>query len=184
MNALRRNALLARRAMSVAAREQASSTICKQVVATREFQASKRIACYLPMHDEVDTREIIDRAWRANKRVFVPVLRNKGQMVFCEIGADTELVKNRYDLWEPVRGVLLKARMLDLVVTPTVAFDKFGHRIGMGGGYYDRAFSFLRHRKHWLQPKLLGLAFHCQKVEKITPNPWDIRLYRVIDETV
>ena len=134
------------------------------------------------MHDEVDTREIIERAWRANKRVFVPVLRGGAQMAFCEIDKDTELEQDRFGIWEPVRGVLIPAKKLDLIITPTVAFDENKNRIGMGSGYFDRCFSFLRHRKHWLRPKLLGVAFECQRVEKITPNAWDIRLYKIITE--
>jgi 5-formyltetrahydrofolate cyclo-ligase len=53
----------------------------------------------------------------------------------------------------------------------------------MGGGYFDRYFSFLRHRQHWLHPKLIGVAFDCQKVEEIPANPWDIPLYSVITES-
>ena len=70
--------------------------------------------------------------------------------------------------------------MLDVVITPLVAFDEYGHRIGMGGGYFDRTFSFLGNRQSWFHPKLVGLAFACQKVEKIQPNPWDIRLFCTI----
>jgi 5-formyltetrahydrofolate cyclo-ligase len=69
------------------------------------------------------------------------------------------------------------------VLTPLVAFDEQHNRIGMGGGYYDRSFAFLKNRKQLIQPKLIGLAFDCQRVEKITANPWDIRLYSVITET-
>ena len=182
MNSLRRNALEARRAMSADERARASKAICKQVTTSREFYASKLVGCYLPMYDEVDTREIIESAWCANKRVFVPVLRNRGQMVFCEIREDTELARNDFGVWEPTRGFLIAPRSLDVVITPTVAFDNEAHRIGMGGGYFDRAFAFLRHRTQWIRPKLLGVAFRCQKVEEITPNPWDIRLYRVVSD--
>jgi 5-formyltetrahydrofolate cyclo-ligase len=182
MKTQRQSARLARRTLSVAQRANASEIICKRVIASREFFSSACIGCYLPMHDEVDTREIIERAWRANKRVFVPVLRGGAQMAFCEIDKDTELEQDRFGIWEPVRGVLIPAKKLDLIITPTVAFDENKNRIGMGSGYFDRCFSFLRHRKHWLRPKLLGVAFECQRVEKITPNAWDIRLYKIITE--
>jgi 5-formyltetrahydrofolate cyclo-ligase len=52
----------------------------------------------------------------------------------------------------------------------------------MGGGYYDRTFSFLRGRNALLRPKLVGVAFACQQVEKIPVNPWDIGLYRILTE--
>ena len=182
MQQQRSQALAARRAMTLDERREASRIICKRVIGSREFASSKLVGAYLPMADEVDTREIIQRAWRANKRVFVPILRGSAQMVFCEITPDTELEQNRLGIWEPSRGFLTAPENLDLVVAPTVAFDKLNHRIGMGAGYFDRCFAFLRHRRHWLRPKLLGVAFHCQEVEKITPNAWDIRLYRIITD--
>ena len=182
IHALRKKALHARRGMPEDARANASQIICRRVCESREFYSSKSVACYLPMDDEVDTREIIERAWRANKRVFVPILRNHSEMMFCQIDPESELEKNDFDLWEPTRGFLIEARQLDFVVTPTVAFDSCRNRIGMGGGYFDRCFSFLRHRTHWIHPKLVGVAFQCQEVEKITPNAWDIRLYRIVTD--
>ncbi|MEJ2257338.1 MAG: 5-formyltetrahydrofolate cyclo-ligase [Woeseiaceae bacterium] len=179
---LRRNALQARRRLTPEARELASGEICRRVCESREFFASHNVACFLPMRDEVDTREIFAGAWRANKRTFVPVLRGRAEMVFCEIDAETRLERNRFDIWEPVRGVLVDPRQLDIVITPTVAFDDNHNRIGMGSAYYDRCFAFLRHRQYWLKPKLIGVAFRCQRVEKITPNPWDIPLYTVVTE--
>jgi 5-formyltetrahydrofolate cyclo-ligase len=170
--------------MSAENRASASRKICKTVTCSREFRAAKLIACYLSMPDEVDTRIIIERAWCANKRIFAPITRKTGEMFFREIRAETPLSSNKMGLWEPVSGEIISPRALQLVITPTVAFDNSNHRIGMGGGYYDRCFSFLRNRNRWIKPKLLGIAFRCQKVEKISPNIWDIRLYRTIDESI
>ena len=184
MHELRRNALQARRELSIENRAAASKIICDKVIRTSSFSAAKLVACFLPMPDEVDTRSIIERAWCANKRIFVPITRAKGKMFFREIRPDTTLVRNSMSIWEPVSGEIIEPRALQLVVTPLVAFDRLNHRIGMGGGFYDRSFSFLRHRKHWFKPKLFGIAFKCQEVEKITANPWDIRLYRTFDESI
>ena len=181
-SALRNKGLSARRGLPKSERARASARICERVVASREFHSSKDIACYLPMQDEVDTRDIIERAWCANKRIFVPVLRGPAEMVFCEMNADTELERNRLGIWEPARGFLIDPRQLDIVITPTVAFDTNAHRIGMGSAYYDRCFAHLKMRKNWIKPKLIGVAFDCQKVEEIAPSPWDIPLYRVITE--
>jgi len=182
MSSLRSNALHARREMSNDERATASAVICRRMVDSREYYSSKLIGCYLPMYDEVDTREIIESSWCANKRIFVPVLRDRYGMFFCEIYPDTELEQNSLGIWEPTRGILIAPQKLDIVITPTVVFDRNLHRIGMGGGYYDRCFSFLRNRKQWIRPKLLGVAFQCQEVESITPSAWDIRLYRVISD--
>jgi 5-formyltetrahydrofolate cyclo-ligase len=183
MNELRTRALRARREMNVEDRVKASKIICDRVTSSRTFLSARLIACYLPMFDEVDTRSIIERGWRANKRIFVPITHNNEKMFFREIRPNTTLCRNRMAIWEPETGQFIAPRQLQLVVTPTVAYDKSNNRIGMGGGYYDRCFSFLRHRRHWIKPKLFGVAFDCQKVEKISPNTWDIRLYRTFSET-
>jgi 5-formyltetrahydrofolate cyclo-ligase len=182
MKQLRKNALRARRKMKVNDRALASKIICEKVTRSHTFLSSRLIACYLPMRDEVDTRLIIERGWRANKRIFVPITPDKKKMFFREIRPDTTLVQNRMMIWEPESGELISPRKLQIVITPTVAFDDANHRIGMGGGYYDRCFSFLKHRRLWLKPKLFGVAFDCQKVEKISPNTWDIRLYQTFSE--
>lgn len=182
MKDLRARALRARRQMHPDARRSASAKICQRVIRSREFTSSCFVGCFLPMDDEVDTRDIIERAWRANKRIFVPVLRAGYKMSFQEIRPESTLEQNWFGIWEPASGDFISPRNLDIVVTPTVAYDLQNNRIGMGSGYYDRCFSFLRHRQHWFRPKLVGVAFECQKVEKITPNAWDIRLYRLISD--
>ena len=180
---LRKTALAARRSMHPDDRAVASAAISAAVIRSHEFCAAKAIACYLPMYDELDPRSIIARAWRANKRVFCPVVTRDGEMIFRRLTPDSIVERGPFGIWEPIVGTTITPRDLDLVVTPLVVFDGMRHRIGMGGGYYDRCFAFLKRRQHWLRPKLVGVAFDCQKVEKIRPNPWDIRLYKVFSET-
>jgi 5-formyltetrahydrofolate cyclo-ligase len=142
--------------------------------------ASRNVGCYLPTVYEVQTTHVIARSWRAGKRIFVPVTDSKVFMVFREITANTPLGRNDFGIWEPLEGALIDPRRLDIVITPVVAFDDDNHRIGMGSGYYDRCFRFLKNRRKWLKPKLIGVAFESQRVDQISPNPWDIPLYRVV----
>ena len=179
----REHALAARRNLTVNQRRDASEKICNRFLRSHEFMSCKTLACYLPMDDEVDPTPIIERAWRAKKRLFVPVCDTRGNMFFRQLQPDTEIRKSYFGLWEPLAGLSIDARKIDVVITPLVAFDNDLHRIGMGKGYFDRCFHFLRHRKNWFRPKLIGVAFDSQKVEEITPNPWDIALYGVITET-
>ena len=182
-NEIKRNrALAARRRLTNEERRDASAKICDRFVHSREFMSCETLACYLPMDDEVDPTSIIGRAWRAKKRIFVPVCDTRGNMFFRQLQPETQISKSNFGLWEPVSGPSIDAKKIDIVVTPLVAFDDDLNRIGMGMGYFDRCFHFLRHRKKWLRPKLIGVAFDCQKVEKIVPNPWDIGLCRVITE--
>ena len=180
---LRADAGNARRSMTSSARSRASAQIANRFLNSRYFLGSRSIGCYVSTWDEVDTSEIIERAWRARKRIFLPVTAARGQMVFRETLPATELAKNEYGLWEPVSGQRIDACRLDVVVTPLVAFDDDGNRVGMGGGYFDRTFAFLGNRNRWLHPKLIGVAFECQRVPKIARNPWDIPVFRVITES-
>lgn len=76
----------------------------------------------------------------------------------------------------------MNARWLDFLVVPLVGFDDQGRRLGMGGGYYDATLAFLRRRRIWHKPYLIGLAFECQRVAEIPSEPWDIRLNAILTE--
>lgn len=180
---LRETAKNARRSMHAHERDVASRRITDRFLNSQHFFSSRSVACYLAAWDEVDTSAIIERAWRAKKRVFAPVVDKHGSMSFHGMHPETTLIRNRFGLWEPQSTEIIRPADIDIVVTPVVAFDEQRNRIGMGGGYFDRAFAFLQWRQCWLRPKLVGLAFECQKIEKISPKPWDIRLYRVFCES-
>ena len=169
--------------MTPAARASAASRICDSFVQSGFFRRSRNVGCYLPSDVEVDTWPIIARAWTMGKRVSAPVVGKNCAMRFRELSADSSLSVNEFGLMEPADGEFVDPRRLDIVVTPVVAFDASCNRIGMGGGYFDRCFAFLRGRKLWLHPKLIGVAFDCQRVESITPSPWDIGVFRIITET-
>ncbi len=78
---------------------------------------------------------------------------------------------------------LLSAKHLNVIFMPLLGFDKNKCRIGMGGGFYDRALSFKKHQTNYNNPKLYGLAFDCQQVTEINNQPWDIPLDAVITPT-
>lgn len=181
---LRRQSRRARRSLTPEYRSLASRRIADRFLASRYFLSARTLACYISVGDEVDTAAIIERAWCAGKRIFVPVTTPDRQMTFRSLDRETPLVRNNFGLWEPISGDKIAPANIDVVVTPLVAFDESGHRIGMGGGYFDSTFAFLKFRRHWFHPKLVGLAYDCQRVEKIEPNPWDIRLYRVYSEAL
>ena len=179
---LRARAKKARRSMSDWQRQECSTVIARRFLNDRSYRSARRIACYLPTWDEVDTRSVIAQAWRSGKKIFLPVIDGAHVMRFTETHPDTVLTLNRYGIWQPEADESVRLLALDLVVTPVVVFDDSGHRIGMGGGFYDRCFRHLKHRRFWLRPKLVGFAFSCQRTEKILPNPWDIRMSQVFSD--
>jgi len=165
-----------------AERDRASRIISQKVINSSWFQRSKNVACYLSTPDEVATWQIIERALRMKKRIFAPIVKKNSVMQFRELKPKSALRRNVYGLFEPRDGEIVNANALDVVITPLVAFDHQNNRIGMGGGYFDRTFAFLKERKSFFRPKLIGIAFDCQKTAEIVPNPWDIRLFSIISE--
>ena len=104
-------------------------------------------------------------------------------MRFAELEPGAAMRPNLFGIMEPKLGERIDARKIDLVLTPLVAFDDHGVRVGVGRGYYDRCFRFLRHRKVWHRPKLFGVAYELQRVPPLEPSSWDIPLKGVVTET-
>ena len=91
---------------------------------------------------------------------------------------------NRYGIPEPQcpRDELVEAAEIELVLIPLLAFDRRGHRLGSGAGYYDRSFAFLREVERPALPLLVGVAYAFQEVESIAPEAWDVPLDFVATE--
>lgn len=176
-----------RRALTPRERQQAGQALARVLGRSRLFQRSQRVALFFAADGEIDTAPLIQLAWRRNKQVYLPVLRPFGpnRLWFRRYRPDSALITNRFGIAEPprARGSDLAPRHLDLVLTPLVAFDRHGHRLGMGGGYYDRTFSFLHQRRQWQQPRLIGLAYAFQEVDALPAEPWDVPLWGVATET-
>jgi len=186
-NALRQQIRHQRRALSDSEREQAAFLLCERIAASRIYQHSKHIAFYLPNDGEMDLTLLIQDAWQQGKKCYLPVLAepNTQRLWFIPYTAGTKLKPNRFGIPEPVHSHSLRIRKtlsLDLILMPLVAFDAQGNRVGMGGGYYDRTLAFLRQRKYWHKPNLLGVAYEFQKQQQLKHNPWDIPLQSVATE--
>lgn len=164
----------------------AAARLASNLVGTRLFLTSRRIACYLPNDGEIDTAPVIERIRRLRKTCYLPVLSrlSHDRLWFAEAGPKTKLVSNRFGIPEPAvkSRDLVRAQDLDLILMPLVGFDDKGNRLGMGGGFYDRSLEFLRHRNHWRKPHLLGIAYDFQRVNGLVADPWDIPLQGVITD--
>ncbi len=177
-----------RQKLGVGARSRAARELAKKICTLPEYQSARRIALYLSSDSEIDCGFIMKAAWRAGKQCFLPVLRTDNpkahQMDFVSFTPGSPLRLNRYGILEPKKGAKIATSALDLVIVPLVGFDRDGHRIGMGGGYYDRAFEFTRMQKSGVNalnlPVLVGVAYHLQEELKIRPKPWDVTLSSIV----
>jgi 5-formyltetrahydrofolate cyclo-ligase len=136
---------------------------------------------FLSFDGEPSLAMLIAAAHGRGKHLYAPVLRG-GTMTFRELVPSAKLATNFFGILEPELGARIDARELDLVLTPLVAFDDRGTRIGVGRGYYDRCFRFLRTRAHWRRPKLLGVAYELQRVPELARNDWDVPLWGAMTE--
>lgn len=176
----------ARRALSLSERNRAAQACAQQLMAERLFHNAERIAAYLATDGELDPQAIIQRAWAMGKQVFLPVLRPLGdnRLWFARYKPDTPLCPNRFGILEPAPSTPqpIHPLSLDVVLTPLVAFDKQGHRLGMGGGFYDRSFAYLLRHRHWFRPRLIGLAYAFQQQTTLAGAPWDVPLHAIVTD--
>jgi 5-formyltetrahydrofolate cyclo-ligase len=106
-------------------------------------------------------------------------------LTFVPYDHAARLQPNFYGIDEPVvpPGWRVNALQLDTILVPLVGFDARCHRLGMGAGFYDRALQRRRDRSLPFQrPRLIGIAYSIQQVERIDPAPWDVALDLVVTE--
>lgn len=181
---LRKHMRVQRRSLSAADHGRRSKLAAKAVAGLPMFRAGKRMALYLPFDRETDTAALIAAARRRGVRVFVPVIvdRRHSRIRFYPLDAETR--RGVFGIAVPKRMARpIPPRWLDLIVIPLVGVDAAGRRLGMGGGFYDRALEFRRRRRHWPGPHLVGLAFDCQRTESRFAEPWDVKLDSLATES-
>lgn len=167
-------------------RTTAAAELCTRLTACEFFRSAQHIAAYFPHDGEIDIWPVIRHAWENGKTIYLPVLLPANTLGFAMISAETQLDENRYGIPEPrYTAVDMKASTeLDLVLMPLVAFDDALYRLGMGGGYYDRTFAFIRDSAK-TQPLLVGAGYDFQRVNTVYPETWDVPAWRIVtDKTI
>jgi 5-formyltetrahydrofolate cyclo-ligase len=181
---LRKELRAKRRSLTPAEHALRSNLAASAVTRMPQFKAGARVALYLPFDREANTAALLVAARRRGVGIFVPVvtdLRHR-RISFYPLSGKTR--RGVFGISVPHRnGRPTAPRWFDLIVVPLVAIDGAGHRLGMGGGFYDRALSFRRERRQWMGPRLVGLGFDCQRVDTVFADPWDVRLDAVATES-
>lgn len=176
----------ARRSVSTAEQLTASEQLCTRCCQTNFYKSAKKIALYWPNDHEINCHPIINFVLQDKKQCYLPVLElgNRQTLAFATYDLHTPMVANRYGILEPdlSYAMVIDSCDLDIIFVPLVGFDNKGSRLGRGGGYYDAAVADLHRLQRKKLPKIIGLAYECQRVSAIPTDSWDWQLDAVITE--
>ena len=186
MNASIRKTILAQRQkisehVQIAASHQVAETVWNLDI----FHQAKRIGLYFSIRGEIKTEEIIEKLRHFNKEMYFPRLeKNTKQLKFYRYHSDEALQKNGFGIPEPapILENEIPVERLEIVLVPMVAFTEQCDRLGMGAGYYDRTFAWMKENLQH-RPMLIGLAYESQKIEKFDLHHGDVPMDIIITES-
>jgi 5-formyltetrahydrofolate cyclo-ligase len=139
--AMRKKMQAALEAMPPAVAAAKSRQACQAVLALEEFRSARTVMIYVPIPGEVDAAPLAQAAWQDGKTLLVPqVFWLKWRMipVVCRSLDDEDLTPPHFGIRHPRHSQPWPLEEIDLVIAPALAFDRRGHRLGRGGGFYDR----------------------------------------------
>lgn len=126
-----------KRAMTVEQMEQKSADLAKQYFASELYRKAKTVYGYLPYNQEVRTTAMMEQTLRDGKRLALPKIYDD-VMRFIYVTDLSQVAKGYCGILEPIADEPLGDDETALVLMPGLAFDPKGHRIGYGGGFYDK----------------------------------------------
>jgi len=164
---------------SESVRLEKSHSITQSVLRDEQYISSKHVMIYVSTAYEVQTKDLIEESLYRGKRVSVPYVdQDQKRVIAVEIhNHERDLKPGAYGILEPVPEIVKNHNVKDmeLIFVPGFAFDKSGHRLGRGKGYYDRFLSEVSSNT-----KTYGLAFDIQVFDSIPHDENDVALERVI----
>jgi 5-formyltetrahydrofolate cyclo-ligase len=180
---LRKLHRIARKSLQHNERMEKTATIHSYLKSTDEYKDATVVMIYHSTGSEVSTVELIDEMLREGKRVVLPYCTAPSYDIgIAEIkDLKTDCVTGEFNITEPAHSLREKFLRsdLDLIITPGVAFDKFGGRLGNGKGCYDRFFMELRGKV-----PIFAVAFDCQVTSEALPFDYhDVPMDQLITES-
>jgi 5-formyltetrahydrofolate cyclo-ligase len=174
---LRRRLANQRRALSPPERMGAAQGLRRSLEQLPEYLTDARVAGYWASHGELPLNLVIPPLAARGQQFLLPVLGKHRHLRFAPWQAGDAVQPNRYGIPEPVDPPeLFEPFQLDLVFVPLLGFDRRGHRLGHGGGYYDRSFAFLNEQVRPTEPLLVGIAYAFQELPRVENEAWDVPL--------
>lgn len=173
---LRQGMRRARSSLPPEERGRQAQLVERRLLELAELGAAGTVLLFYAFGSEVATAGMIRHLAGVGKRVLLPYLAS-GAMDAAEILPEEPLVPTGYGPREPNRRVAVEPDRIDLVVAPGLAFDRAGHRLGYGGGHYDRYLARLR-----TETPRIGIGFSVQLVDRVPVGALDQRLDLVVTD--
>jgi 5-formyltetrahydrofolate cyclo-ligase len=174
---LRVQALARRDALSAAERMAAAETIAARAFPL-SFAPGTIISGYSPMRSEINPVPLLRALATAGAQLALPVVQRRGKpLIIRAWNFGDALAAGQWGIREPMPEAPEVAP--DILIVPLAAFDRAGHRIGYGAGYYDMTIAGLRARKPVIA---VGIAFAAQEIPKVPSTERDERLDLVLTE--
>ncbi len=161
-------------------RHDRSTEICRRLTSLEEFIHADIVMLYMPLRTEVDLTPAAIAAFQNGATVCVPRMDwERRDMCAVEVSSfdDRVMDVDEHGIRTPRDGRLLVPTTVDLIVVPGLAFDVTGHRLGRGGGYYDRFLPRLRR-----SVTTVGLGFDLQIVESVPVDETDVPLDIIVTD--
>ena len=172
---LRRRMKSLRRGQSAADNTILSEQIKHKLMRLKCVQDAQCIMAYFPHQGEVDLREFMQECMDENKCVALPRIVHHGVMAAVQYTSDSAMGRNRHGIAEPTGKTEIDPNQIDVVIVPALALGEDLHRIGYGGGYYDR---YLK-KKHAAK---IGVGFDFQIVPHLPKHAHDVPLDMIVSE--
>ena len=168
-----------RHALSESEKKQASLAVCTRILHLKEYQEAQHIALYHAVNGEINL-STLQEAYNGTQCYYYPVICDNNTLIFVAAHIDTLFHTNRFGIAEPIldKKPIKKPENLDIILLPLLAFDDKGHRLGMGGGFYDKTLAHCNN-----PPLLIGVAYDCQQALQLDTDAWDIPMHLIITPT-
>ena len=171
-SALRRKILQQRQSLSILEWQTKSHLICDRLEASALFQEAQTVLAYFSFRQEVD----LSALFNSNKNWAFPSCVEKS-LVWHLWQPGDELQVGRYGIKEPLStATVISPSAADLILVPTVACDRFGYRLGYGGGFYDRLLS------QYSTIANIGIVFDFAYLDRLPKDNWDVKLDSICSE--
>lgn len=151
-----------------------SSDITQRLLSHPKITSARTILLYHSLPDEVQTISLLSALHSDNKLILLPKIIGGGLLELRIYSGEDSLTQGQYNIMEPTGELFSDYKQIDVAIVPGMAFDKEGHRLGRGKGYYDRLLPLLSNAYK------IGICFPFQLVEKVPTTVHDINVDEVI----